>query len=215
MVQKRAIFGHTRDVDADPDRSRVWSGLTAALRSPSRGPEMVEIAWSASCTCCPDRLYREGVETRETIETRGTSGLRRGHRAGQAATSPACHVASGACAASARHVDRVLARKWRPPFFLLSGAKNVGRHKSLYINGLCLGAPGPSTEKWRFCPSKKRHSQPFFPCPFWAAARLDTRLRTARGAKGRVAWCVSALGIAGPVPGFSSLHCLDPRVWKQ
>jgi hypothetical protein len=67
--------------------------------------------------------------------------------------------------ASARHVDKVLARKWRPTFFLLSGAKKVGRHKSGQINGLCLEAPAPNTEKWRFWASKNRHFPPIFSLP--------------------------------------------------
>ena len=46
--------------------------------------------------------------------------------------------------------------------FLALGAKKVGRHKSSQINGLCLEAPAPSTEKWRFCPSKNRHFRHFF-----------------------------------------------------
>ena len=57
---------------------------------------------------------------------------------------------------------KVLARKWRPTFFLLPGAKKVDRHKSSQIDGLCLETPAPSTAKWRFWASKKRHSQPFF-----------------------------------------------------
>ena len=32
--------------------------------------------------------------------------------------------------------------KWRPPFFLLPGAKKVGRHRSSHINGLCLEVGG-------------------------------------------------------------------------
>ncbi len=57
---------------------------------------------------------------------------------------------------------KVLARKWRPPFFLLPGAKKVGRYKSSQIDGLCLEAPAPCTEKWRFWSSKKRRFPPFF-----------------------------------------------------
>src|SRR5271163_4467373 len=45
---------------------------------------------------------------------------------------------------------KVLARKWRPTFFLLSGAKKVGRRKSSQIKGLCLETPAPGTDKWRF-----------------------------------------------------------------
>ncbi len=54
---------------------------------------------------------------------------------------------------------KVLARKWRPTFFLLPGAKKVGQRKSSQIDGLCLGAPAPNTEKWRFWASKNRHFQ--------------------------------------------------------
>ena len=57
---------------------------------------------------------------------------------------------------------RVLARKWRPPFFLFSAAKKVGRHKSGQANGLCSEARAPSTKKWRFWVPKKRHFAPFF-----------------------------------------------------
>jgi hypothetical protein len=84
---------------------------------------------------------------------------------------------------------KVLARKWRPTFFLLPGAKKVGRHKSSQIDGLCLETPAPSTEKWRFWSSKKRHSPPFFDdsarvCPRayrtdrdWAGSEYEYRPR--------------------------------------
>ena len=65
----------------------------------------------------------------------------------------------------------VLARKWRPPFFLLCGAKKVGRHKSSHINGLCLEAPAPSTKNGAFAPSKNRHSPPFFDDSAWVCPR--------------------------------------------
>src|SRR5580658_5406718 len=67
------------------------------------------------------------------------------------------------------------ARKWRPTFFLLSGAKKVGRHKSGQINGLCLEAPAPSTEKWRFWAPKKRHSPPFFSLPILGGGQPGPR----------------------------------------
>ena len=88
-------------------------------------------------------------------------------------------------AASARQVESVLARKWRPTFFLLPAAKKVGRHKSSQINDLCLWNPARGTEKWRSLPSKKRQFPPFFPCPFRAPASLGPGLRTASGPKGR------------------------------
>ncbi len=54
------------------------------------------------------------------------------------------------------------ARKWRPTFFLIPGAKKVGRHKNSHIDGLCLETPTPNTENGAFWPSQKRHSPPFF-----------------------------------------------------
>jgi hypothetical protein len=47
-------------------------------------------------------------------------------------------------------LKKVLARKWRPPFFLLPAAKIVCRHKSSPINDLCLQDTDRGAEKWRF-----------------------------------------------------------------
>ena len=46
-------------------------------------------------------------------------------------------VASGRKRPSRVTSKKVVARKWRPTFFLLPGVKKVSRHKSCQINGLC------------------------------------------------------------------------------
>ncbi len=88
------------------------------------------------------------------------SGLRLPERSPE---SVSAHVAatSGCLRPGFRHVGKVLSRKWRPPFFLRSGAKNVGRHKSSQGKGLCLIIPAGNRKKMRFCPSKYRHFSPF------------------------------------------------------
>ena len=52
-----------------------------------------------------------------------------------------------------------------PDIFLAPGRQKVGRHKSGQIKGLCLEAPAPSTEKWRFWPSKKPPFSAIFSLP--------------------------------------------------
>jgi hypothetical protein len=104
--------------------------------------------------------------------------------------------------ASARHVDKVLARKWRPTFFLLSGAKKVGRHKSGQINGLCLEAPAPNTEKWRFWASKNRHFPPIFSLPILGGDQPGPRGR------GEEKTCTAA-------PLRRSVHSRKPRFGAQ
>ncbi len=65
------------------------------------------------------------------------------------------HIASGRTRTRRVTSKEVLARKWHPTFFLLPGAKKVGRHKSSQIDDLCLGTPAPSTEIWRFLALEK------------------------------------------------------------
>ena len=64
-----------------------------------------------------------------------------------------------------------------PDIFLALGRQKVGRHKSSQVKGLCLEAPAPITEKWRFCPSKNRHFPPFF-----STTRNRARTLAAQGA---------------------------------
>ncbi len=75
--------------------------------------------------------------------------------------------------------------KWRPPFFSPSGAKKSADIRASRSMACRLVALAPVTEKWRFLPSKKRHSPPFFPCLFRVPASLGPGLRTASGANAR------------------------------
>ena len=124
---------------------------------------------------CAIMLAQTSIYARISVE--GHTAPWQGRRLGGISVSAAVHKIRSVFAytASARHVDKVLARKWRPTFFLLSGAKKVGRHKSSQINGLCLEAPAPSTEKWRFCPSKNRHFPPVFSLPIPGAGQPGSR----------------------------------------
>ena len=86
-------------------------------------------------------------------------------------------VASGRTRPLRVTFNPVLARKWRPTFFLLSGAKKVGRHKSSQTMALCLETMAPSTENGAFGPSKNRHFPPFQRGGTSRSLRFKTRAR--------------------------------------
>ncbi len=90
---------------------------------------------------------------------------------------------------------KVLARKWRPTFFLLPGAKKVGGHKSSQINGLCLETQAPSTGNGAFWSSKKRHIPPFLTTPPGFVRRLIGPIERLR-----------AIGRTGPIRPTEEAH---------
>ena len=62
-----------------------------------------------------------------------------------------------------------------PAIFLVRSAKKVDRRKSICINGFWMDIRLQEWTNGAFCPSKKRHFAPFFPCPIWAATSLGSQ----------------------------------------
>jgi hypothetical protein len=134
----------------------------------SRPPEFPGNSMGSQCAHWA-RPFGQDAGSRGTYRATARSPSGRPLRVCRRSKGPKRPRIHGLCVTS----KKALARKWRPTFFLLSGAKKVGRHTSSQLKGLCLETPAPGTDKWRFWPSKKRHSPPFFP----SARQLVRRFR--------------------------------------
>ena len=108
-----------------------------------------------------------------------------------AASSPGCSKSESSTACHPSHLSRLTRRPVAPGGPLCTSRRLAPRPKmapdifscprppikSADIKGVKLVAwvQKPRLQAWEngdFWPSKKRHSQPFLPCPFWAAASL-------------------------------------------
>jgi hypothetical protein len=77
-----------------------------------------------------------------------------------------------------------LLKKWRPPFFSLSGAKKGGRYKGIQVNCLCREVPPQNRKNGAFSPSKKRHFSPFL-VDGWVVRESEARTAPLAGAATR------------------------------